>query len=317
MYSAADLALTATSFGRADIATSVLTHPAVAAVPARVFDALAVLHGVGRPLSDDDEMALVFDPWVKVGSATAGRRQQAFERYVRSWRAHMEKVASLAPVNAAFTGAWVFEAVVLAVVFDLDDAVVREVPECPVDLADFAREAGLPRLSAQTRLPGPWKKPVAPKVIEPVTAREPLAVVGEPGLAELAAVLSPVGGDRWAAGDGGAVLDAAVEAGTVLTVDARAMDPDEAGELVQMACRDLGLPAPGRVPGRLSQDPVKALPKLDGWLETVGVRLLGPATDTDDLAFFPVLAADYETFAGHTIEDLRLRTMDQLTAEEA
>ncbi len=39
--------------------------------------------------------------------------------------------------------------------------------------------------------------------------------------------------------------------------------------------------------------------------------------DTDDLAFFPVLAADYETYAGHTIDGLRLRTMDQLAAEEA
>lgn len=311
-----ELVVVATSLGRADIATAVLTHPAVVAVPCRVLDALAVIHGIERPVSETEVLAGSYDPWLKVGNAAPERRQAQFEDFVRGWRTHGEEVRSLAFVDEFFTGSWAFEAVVLARVFGLDDSAVREVPEYPVDLADFAREAGLPRLSADTRLPRPWKKPVPPKVVEPATPREPL-VVGEPGLADLAAVLSPVGGDRLAAAHGAALLDAAVEAGTVLTVDARAFDPGEVGELVQLMCRDLGLPAPGRVPGRLSQDPVKALPKLDAWLAAVGVRLLGPATDADDLAFFPVLAADYEVLAGHTIEALRLRTMDQLAAEEA
>ncbi|WP_147916304.1 PoNe immunity protein domain-containing protein [Ruania zhangjianzhongii] len=317
LLAAIDLVFVATSLGRVDIAMTVLTHPAVVAVPGRALDALAVIHGVERPVSESEVLAGSYDPWLKVGNAAPEQRQGQFEDFVRGWRAHGEEARSLAVVNEFFTGAWAFEAVVLAQVFGLDDEPVREVPEYPVDLADYAREAGLPRLTAETRLPGPWQKPVPPKVLEPVNPREPLEVVGEPGLAHLAAVLSPVGGDQLAAGDGDVVLDAAFEAGAVLSVDARAMDPDEAGELVQMTCRDLGLPAPGRVPGRLPKDPAKALPKLDAWLETVGVRLLGPATDTDDLVFFPVLAADYETFAGHTIDGLRLRTMDQLATDEA
>ena len=111
------------------------------------------------------------------------------------------------------------------------------------------------------------------------------------------------------------LLDAALEAGTVLSVDAQGMDPAEAGALLQLACQELGLPAPGQVPGRLAKDPAEALPELDAWLAAVGVRLLVPGTDTDDLLIFPVLAADHDTFAGQSIDGLRLRTMDQLATE--
>ena len=317
LQAAIDLVFVASGLGRGDVATAVLTHPAVVAVPCRVLDGLAVIHGVQRPVSQSEVLAGSYDPWLEVASADPSHRQGKFERYVRGWRGHGEKVRSLAPVDEFFTGAWAFEAVVLAQVFGLDDGPVREVAEYPVDLADFAQEAELPRLDPEVRLPGPWQKPAAPTVIAPATAREPVAVAGEPGLADIAALVSPVGGDRLTAPGVEELLDAALEAGTVLSVDAQGMDPAEAGALVQLACQDLGLSAPGRVPGQLPKDPAKALPKLDAWLAAVGVRLLAPATDTDDLLIFPVLAADYERFAGQSIDGLRLRTMDQLATDEA
>lgn len=317
MFAAADLALVATSFGRADVATAVLELPAVAAVPARVLDVLAMIHGVSRLVSEGDEMSVVFDPWVRVASADVPLRQEEFERYVNGWRAHHEKVQSLAPVNDAFTGAWAFEAVVLARALGLDDGPVHEVPEYPVDLADYAREVGVPQVGADVTLPGPWTPVAPPKVVEPETRREPVSVTGEPTLGDLAALLTPVGGESLAASDVDALLKAAGDASTMVTVDSRGMDPSESAELLQFACRDLGLPAPGRIPGRVPKDPAKGLPKFDAWLAKVGVRLLSPATDTDDLAFFPVLAEDYETFGGHTVAGLRLRTMEQVADDES
>ena len=317
LLAAIDLVFVASGLGRGDVAVGVLTDPAVVAVPCRVLDALAVIHGVQRPVSESEVLAGSYDPWLEVASALPGHRQEKFERFVRRWRAHGERVRSLAPVDEFFTGAWAFEAVVLAQVFGLDDAVVREVPEYPVDLADFAQQAGLPRLDPEVRLPGPWQQPAAATVIEPATVREPVVVTGEPGLVELAVLVSPLGGDRLTGAGVQGLLDAALEAGTVLTVDAQGMDPVEAGALLQLACQDLGLPAPGRVPGRLPQDPAKALPTLDAWLAAVGVRLLAPGTETDDLVVLPVLAADHDTFADQIIDGLRLRTMDQLATDEA
>ena len=317
MFAAADLALVATSFGRADVATAVLEHPAVAAVPARVLDVLAMIHGVSRSLSEGDEMSVVFDPWVKVAGADGPLRQEEFERYVTGWRAHNEKAQSLAPVNDAFTGAWAFEAVVLAQTLGLDDGPVREVPEYPRDLADYAREVGLPQIGADVTLPGPWKPVAPPKVLEPEVRRETVSVTDEPTLADLAALLTPVGGEHLEASDVDALVEVAVDASAMVTVDARGLDPSETAELLQLTCRDLGLPAPGRGPSRLPKDPAKALPKFDAWLAKVGVRLLSPAMDADDLAFFPVLAEDYETFGGRTVAGLRLRTVEQVADEEA
>lgn len=315
LLSTINLVFVATSLGRADIATAVLSHPAVAAVPSRLFDALATAHGLARPVSESEVLVGAYDPWLAVASAPAERRQETFDAYVRGWRAHNENERFIDPVSEYFTGAWAFEAVILVQLWGLDDGLARDVPEYPVDLADFARDAGVPRLSAETTLPGPWDEPAPPKVIEPQTAREPVA--GEPTLVTLSALLAPVGGERLEATDVDALLDAAVVVGTVVTVDARALDPADTAALLQLACRDLGLPAPGRGPSRLPKDPAKALPKFDAWLAKVGVRLLSPAMDADDLAFFPVLAEDYETFGGHTVAGLRLRTMEQVADDES
>lgn len=312
-----DLVFVATSLGRADIANAVLMHPAVAAVPCRILDALALIHGIERPVSESEVLAGSYDPWLTVGNSPPEQRQVQFEDFVRGWRTHGEAVRSLALVNEFFTGAWAFEAVVLAVVFGLDDGVVREVPEYPVDLADFAREVGIPRLDDGVVLPGPWQQSAAPKVVEPEVVRESVAVSGEPTLADVAALLTPVGGERLDVADVAALLDAGVESAVMLSVDARGLDPGEVGALLQLACRDLGLPAPGAVPGRIPQDPARALPQFDAWLQKVGVRLLGPEVDSSDLLFFPVLEADHATFGGRTIDGLRLRTMDQLAADEA
>lgn len=306
-----DLAFVSTSLGRADIATTVLTHPAVAAVPCRVLDALAVIHNLPRPLSEADVLVGVYDPWLEVGNFIAERRQDAFERYVRGWRGHGEDVRSLPPVNEFFTGAWAFEAVILAQVFGLDDGPVRDVSEYPVDLADYAREANLPRLSDDVRLPGPWTKPAQPKVIEPNQVREAVAVAGEPTRADLASLLTPVGGDRLGAATVDAPLNAAVDAGTVVVVDWRGVDPADTGAVLQDACRLLGIPVPGRVPVSVPKASAKALQRFDTWLQHVGARLVEIDVGSDDLLVVPVLAADHDAFAGRVLDGLGLRSFSE------
>lgn len=306
----ADLMLAATSLGRADIATSVLEHPAVAASPARVFDALAVIHGVSRPVSERDRLSSVFGPWLTVGNAAADRRQEAFERYVSGWRKHAEKPRALDPVNELFTGAWSFEAVVLAQVFGLDDGPVRDVPEYPVDLADYAREAGLPRLSTDVQLPGPWKKP--PKASQRKVAAATVAASGEPTRSDLAALLTPVGDEIPDESTIEELLDAAVEAGTVVVVDSRGVDPADTGALLQDACRWLGIPVPGRVPDRVPKSSAKALQRFDTWLQPVGARLIEIDVESDDLLVFPAHAADHDALAGRVIDGLCLRSLIEI-----
>lgn len=316
LLAAIDLVFVATSMGRMDIARGVLTHAAVEAVPSRVLDALATIHDVSRPTSESEVVAGSYDPWLDVVNADPQMRQEAFERFVRGWRAHGEEVRSFAFVDEYYTGAWAYEAVVAAEVFGLDDGVVRDVPEYPSDLADYASEAGLPRLGDVAGQTSSAPASTTPTAIAPETRRDPVMVSGEPTLSDVAKLLSPVGGEELTASDGDSLLDAAVDAGTLLPVDARALDPSETGELLQLACRALGLAAPGRIPDRLPTDPARALSAFDAWLEDAGVRLLSPATDTDDLVFFPVLAADYETFGGHRVAGFRLRTMEQVADDE-
>ncbi|MGO1847959.1 PoNe immunity protein domain-containing protein [Microbacterium sp.] len=311
----ADLALAATSLGRADIATSILEHPAVAASPARIFDALAVIHGVSRPVSERDRLSSIFGPWLKVGNAAADRRQEAFERYVSGWRKHAEKPRALHPVDETFTGAWSFEAVVLAQVFGLDDGPVRDVPEYPVALADYARKARLPRLSTDVQLPGPWKKP--PKAIQQKATAAAVAVSGEPTRSDLAALLTPVGDEVSEASTIEELLDVAVEAGTVVVVDWTGAEPAETGALLQIACKRLGIPVPSQTPGTVPTSFEMALVRFDSWLEPVGVRLVDVDVGADQVLVAPVLAANHETFAGRVIDGYRVRSMEQLAADQA
>ncbi|MGC5617161.1 DUF6630 family protein [Georgenia sp. Z1491] len=313
---AIDCALIATSLGRADVATTVLSHPSVAALPSRVLDALAVIQGVPRPVSENDTLSRAYEGWLKVGSATRGRRQVAFERYVRRWRADNEKVRRLIPPTSEFfTGEWVFEAVVLAQAYGLDDGPVRDVPEYPVDLADHAREAGLPRLGDDIRLPGPWKKPKPPRVIEPEVAREPVELSGTVSRDDLAALLTPVGGGPLGATTDHALLDAAVEAGTVLVIDWKGVVPEETGELLKSACRDLGIPVPGRVPWKATMTVPDGVQKFDEWLTVNGARLVTLDLDSDDLIVAPVLVADHESFADRASDTIRLRSVEQFVAD--
>lgn len=312
-----DLAVIATSLGRADVAATVLSHPSVAELPSRVLDALAVIHGVPRPVSENDDLSRAYEGWLKVGSATRGRRQGAFERYVRRWRADNEKFRGLTPPSSEFfTGDWAFEAVILAQAFGLDDGPVRDVLEYPVDLADHARDAGLPRLAEDVRLPGPWKKPEPPRVIEPEAAREPVALSGSVSRPDVAALLTPVGGDPLSATSDDALLDAAVDAGTVLVLDGRGVVPEETGELLQSACRNLGIPVPGRVPWKATMTVRKGMGRFDEWLNTTGARLVALDLDSDDLIVAPVLAADHESFADQASDTIRLRSIEQFIAEE-
>ncbi|WP_293699126.1 PoNe immunity protein domain-containing protein [uncultured Agrococcus sp.] len=312
---AIDLAVVATSLGRADVATAVLSHPSVAALPARVLDALAVIHGVPRAVSESDDLSRAYEGWLKVGSATRGRRQAAFERYVRRWRADNEKFRGLTPPDSEFfTGDWAFEAVILAQAFQLDDAPVRDVPEYPVDLADHAREVGVLRLADDVRLPGPFKKPAPPKVIEPEVAREPVALSGTVSRAHLEALVTPVGDGPLGATTDDAILEAAVEAGTLLVIDWKGMALEETAEMLQAACRELGIPAPGRVPRKKTTTALDGVRKLDEWLHAVGARLIAIDLDSDDLLVAPVLAADHEKFADRATDTIRLRSVEQLIA---
>ncbi|HIZ36768.1 MAG TPA: DUF1911 domain-containing protein [Candidatus Ruania gallistercoris] len=309
----ADLLLAAASFGRGDIVASVLEYPAVAATPSRVLDAVAVIHGVSRPESDRDRLTSIFRPWLQVGSAPAGRRQDAFEKYMRGWRAHNEKARKLQPVDEAFTGAWAFEAVVLAQALGLDDGPVRDVPEYPGELADFAREAGLPRLDPEVRLPGPAKRPAARKKV----GGTPLVLSGTPKRSDLAALLTAAGETIRADSTVAELLDAAVATGTIAIVDWKGVDPEETGELLQLACTKLGVPVPEKLPEQVPTPFEEALVRFDAWLEPVGVRLIDIAIDADQVLVTPVLAADYEAFAGQVIDGYRIRSMEQLAADEA
>lgn len=205
----------------------------------------------------------------------------------------------------------------LAQMLGLDDGPVRDVSEYPVDLADYARGVGLPRLGEGVRLPGLWKKPAPPKVIEPDEVREPVAVSGSVTRADIASLLTPVGGDLFDAATDDALLDAAVDKGTVVVIDWDAVDPEDAGALLQLTCRELGIPVPGRVPWKASMSLVTGAQKFDEWLQATGARLVAFDTDTDDLIIVPVLAADHETFADQPSDGLRLRSIEQFAADQA
>lgn len=315
---AIDLAVIATSLGRADVATTVLSHPSVVALPSRVLDALAVIHGIPRAVSERDDLSRAYEGWLKVGNAARGRRQTAFERYVRRWRADNEKFRGLTPRDSEFfTGDWAFEAVILAQAFGLDDEPVRDVPEYPVDLADHARDVGALRLVDDVRLPGPFKKPAPQKVIDPEVAREPVALSsGSVSRADVAALVTPVGGDLLDTRSDSALVDAAVEAGTLLVIDWKGLEPKDTGEMLQSACRDLGISVPGRVPWKATMTVLNGMQKFDEWLSATGARLVAFDLDSDDLLVAPVLAADHEGFADQASDTIRVRSVEQLIADE-
>lgn len=316
-FATVDLVRVATSLGRADIATMVLTHPAVVAVPARVFDVLAQFHGVPRTASDTDELSFVFGPWVEVATVPASDRQSAFETYVRGWRAHNEEVRSLPRVNEYFTGAWAFEAVALAQVFGLDDEPVRDVPEYPTDLADYARTAGLPRLDDSVRLPALRVESAPPDVIEPDEVRRPIPVSGTVTRANIEALLTPVDGDALNGSTDDALIDAAVEAVTVHMIDWRGVDAEDTAAMLQSVCRKLGIPVPGRAPEKARLPLVAGIREFDDWLHTAGARLLVVDQDSDDVLVVPVLAADHSTFADQPSDGLRLLSADQFATSQA
>lgn len=308
-----DLIFVATVLGRADIAREILDHPAISHLPYRQFDSLAVAHGVPQDSDLHADRSNVWheDPrsrlWLKVAASTPGRRQAAFTKFVRSWREELAK--------KRWRQTWNWEGAMLAVLFDLDDSEVRDTAGYPADLVDCARSQGVPALAPGVRLPGPWKKPTPPKVLEPARTRGPLTSHTEGDelpLADFATLLTPVDGDPVPATDLDALLDAAVETGTIHLVDSSGIDPTELGEMLQLTCRIAGLPSPGRIPAQIPKSTPKALTKFDTWLESVGVRLLQVDVDSGDHFIAPVLAADHAAIAGRTCAGVRLISADQI-----
>lgn len=313
-----DLALLATMVGRADIARSVLAHPAMSHTTYRPLDVLALIHEVPQASDLEADRFPIWEDkledslWLKVAKLSPGRRQAAFEKLVHTWRSSLAKKKRLSGTP------WAWGAALLAVLFDLDDGAVREVPVYPADLVDMARGRGVPPVVPDDiRLPGPWKKPTPPKVIEPEVRRDPLTIAGAATVADLAALLTPVGEESATAASVDAVLDAAIEAGTVVLIDWHGVDGGEVGALLHFACERLGLPAPGKLPGGVPAAFEKALPRFDAWLEPVGVRLIEVDTDTDEPLVAPVLVADHDGFIGTSGAGYRVRSMEQLAADNA
>jgi hypothetical protein len=155
-----------------------------------------------------------------------------------------------------------------------------------------------------------------PEVVHPDVVRDPAALSGEPTCTDLAALLTPIGANPLEATTVEDLIDAAVQAGTMVVVDWKGVDTGDTGALLQLACAQLGLRAPGPVPNEETQLG-EGLARLDKWLEPVGVRLIDIQDGSSDTLVVPVLAADHETFAGRTIEGYRVRSMERLAAEEA
>ncbi|HIY65399.1 MAG TPA: hypothetical protein H9830_03880, partial [Candidatus Agrococcus pullicola] len=92
---------------------------------------------------------------------------------------------------------------------------------------------------------------------------------------------------------------------------------EETAELLQAACRVLGIPAPGRVAGKKTTTALDGMQKLDEWLHAVGARLVAIDVDSDDVLVAPVLAADHETFADRDSDTVRLRSVEQFVAHSS
>lgn len=305
-----DLLMAATLLGQKDIVRDVLTHPAISHAPYRAIDVLALIHGVPQA-SAIDEMRdeawsdwIVHKPWLKVGATAPGRRQAAFEKLVREWQDKQGGMHSM-------MGQWCIDAALLAVVFGIDDSAVRDVWSYPDELVDLARDIGVQPLPAKTTLPGPWKKPTPPKVLEPTEQRQPHAFGRQAGrleIAEFAALVAPVTAAPYA-GDFDHVLETAVEVGTVVLLDWHGVDPDDAGKLLQFACTTLGLRVPGKIPARMPRSTEAAMKRFDAWLEPLGGRLLRVDIDSDDAFVLPVLVEDHAAVAGRSVDGGSLQPM--------
>lgn len=241
------------------------------------------------------------EPWLKLGAAAPGRRQAAFEKYVRNWPATSEKMRR--------PGQWCVEAALFAVLFGVDDSAVRDQKWYPSDLVDYAKELGVQPLPAKLKLPGVWRKPTPPKVLEPTQSRRPQdfgSDTGELALADFAALVAPVSAEPFV-GSFAEVLDNALAAGTVVMINWKGVDPAEDVAMVQSACGTLGLRVPGRAPTRMPKTAERAIARFDEWLEPLGVRLLELDIDSDDLFVLPVLAEDFARTVDRTIVHCVLR----------
>lgn len=161
---------------------------------------------------------------------------------------------------------------------------------------------------SKTKLPGPWKKPTPPKVLEPAENRVPHAFATEADeleVADVAALVVPVNGEALA-GDADAVLDRAVNDGTVVMLNWDGVQPEDATKLMQFACDKLGLRVPGKSPTRMPRTAGAAISRLDEWLEPLGVRLLQIDIDADDVFVLPMLADDDTVAAGRSVNCARL-----------
>ncbi|MCW4457355.1 hypothetical protein [Microbacterium sp. MPKO10] len=310
-----NLIMVATLLGKMDIVRDVLRHPAISHAPYRAVDVLALVNDVPQVNGIDDLRAdgwqdwVVHERWLKVTGATPGRRQAAFEKFVREWQ-EKEGNKRVGQVKWCITGAY------LAVALGLDDSAVRDLETYPSELADFARASGVQSIPAKMKLAGPWKKPTPPKVLEPAEARQPHAFSSESGelaLADFAALLTPVSAEQLT-GSFDELLESAVDAGTVAMLNWKGVALDGDVALIQDAGRALGLRVPGRNPTKMPKATEKALPRFDEWLEPLGVRLLELDIDSDDVFVLPVLAEDYDRAVGRTVGDCTLRATGSVPA---
>ena len=301
------LLFAATLLGREDIARDLLSHPAVSHVTYRPLDILAQVYDVPQASGLEDmrhdvwrEALTTSDKWVKLAGATKGRRQAAFEKLVRE--------GDHPDARGGLVRRWCLDAAVFAVLFALDDGPVRDLAHYPHDLVDHAREIGVPPLAVEKKLPGAWKKPTPPKVLEPAQHRAPLGlrrVEDELSLADFAALTAPVGGEP-AGGTVDGMLDAAIDSGTVLNIGWRGVDPEVTGAELQLSCAVLGLQVPGRIPPRMPRTLERAMARFDEWLEPLGARLLQLDLDADDAFLLVVLAEDFTAVVGRSVEGMSL-----------
>ena len=307
VWDTVNLLISATLLGREDIARDILAHPAISHAPYRAVDVLALIHGVPQASGLEDMRMDVWkdrdthEPWLKLFATAPGRRQAALETFVRNWPATLEKTRR--PEQ------WCVEAALFAVVFDLDDSTVRDEKWYPADLADYARDLGVQPLPAKTKLPGLWKKPTPPKVLEPADQREPhvfRSATGDLAISDFAALAEPVGSEV-ASGTFDEVLDRGLAAGTVIVFDGAGVEPQVHGPMVQEACGRLGLRVPGKLPPQVPRSSEAAMKRFDEWLEPLGVRLLHLDLDEDAASMLPVLAEDYAALVGRTVAGVSLR----------